>query len=118
MMKTQIRFILLFNTILLVCAQISRIERLGKKNYTYINYVQNENGTIILETSPDYPTSERIFYDLEVFKNSSIASFYNLSINNPKNKIIGKYDGVSSFINSNDLEDLCLLSISSSGYVE
>ena len=118
MMKTLIRFVLLFNTILLVCAQISRIERLGKKNYTYINYVQNENGTIILETSPNYPTSERIFYDLEVFKNSSNVSFYNLSINNSKNKIIGKYDGVSSFINSNDLEDLCLLSISSSGYVE
>ena len=118
MTKNLIRFILLFNTILLACAQISRIERLGNKNYTYINYIQDEIGTIILETSPNYPTSERIFYDLEGFKNSSIVSFYNLSINNTENKIIGKYEGASSFIKPSGSNDLCLLSISTSGYVE
>ena len=118
MMKDLIRIILLFNTILLACAQISRIERLGKKNYTYINYVQDGDETIILETSPNYPTSERIFYDLEGFKNSSIVSFYNLSINNTKNKNIGKYEGASSFIKPIGSNNLCLLSISTSGYVE
>ena len=112
------RLILLLQIILIIFSQISRIEKLGKKNYTFINFIKDEDGTIFLETSPYYPTNERIFYDLEGFKNKSIDSNFNLSINNTNNKFIGKYDGASSFVKPNKNYDLCLLSISTSGFVE
>ena len=118
MIKNLMRLILLLQIINLVFPQISKIEKLGKKNYTFTNIIKDDYGMIFLETSPAHPTNERIFYDFEGFKNKSLDPYYNLSINNTNNKFIGKYDGTSSFVKPNKCYDICLLSISTSGYVE
>ena len=116
MIKTSLKFIVLFKIMFLISPQLTNIIRLGKKNYRYINSATDPKGNIFIETSADNATNERIFYDIEGYKNDK-DPFYYLSKNNT-DIIIGKYEGTSCFIRPNKDTNYYLLSLSTSGYAE
>ena len=101
----------------IIISTLSKIIRIGSKNFSYIHLSYSSmSQDMILDSSASPGTNERKFYGLSYsqgyyfLNQSKYTPYHSLLINTNNKRYIGKFGGESSFIRNNYIE--YLLSIS------